>query len=737
MADPDTLPSERSISSKWIPSTAGDGMFTSSEDREAPSITKSKLDSGRARAIQRMLIDHYSHELDLQYPWRQMMARDEDIYDHIHWSVEDAAALRERGQVPLVFNVTATAVNWVLGSQRRAPTEYRILARREEGVKHAELKSELLRFISDNNHASMAYQRAFAESVKAGLSWLECGLREDHDGERVFERMESWRNIVFDSRADEFDYSDGRYLFRSKWVDYDRAAAMFPKRKGALMAATRNSDLNSSGSRAWNAYGDEQMDSRELDSLPYVTPTQGTYRPRLRLIEAWFRMPVKTNVMKGGQFSGEIFDPGSLGHWMDQQEGRANVISINRERVYVAIMTESHLVWLSESPYRHNRFPFTPVWGYRRSSDGAPYGMIRGVADIQVDLNKRASKALWHSTAQRAFVQKGAVDDIEEFREEIARPDAVVEYNAGHPEPRIDNDLQHAQAQDAHMSRNIEMIQQISGITDENLGRQTNANSGRAIIARQDQGAQTTNNFYENLRYARKVHGEKLLSLTEQFYPEPMDFRMDDMRGNARFVNINNPDDPATNITATKADFVVSEDALHATQRQANVERLIGLVEAVGAGMPNFAAMVMDLIVEEMDLKKSEEIVKRIRGITGVPDPDADPNDPDPETMAMLQKKQEAEAMQKAAAKLEMAKAEAEVRQKLAVATKAEADAAKVTRSATADSLADLSAAIDAAIATGGNPALSRIADMILIAAQRNAAAAPGVTTQPAKMAVT
>lgn len=399
--DDDTLPSERAVSSRWIPDTTGDGMFSSDEARKTPTYTASKLDSQRVQAIHRMLIGHYLHELDRQYAPRQRMATDEDIYDHVHWSPEDAAVLIERGQLPLVYNVTATAVNWVLGSQRRQPTDYRILPRSKDGTAQAELKSELLKFISDVNHSQMAYQRAFAESVKSGLSWLECGIKSAQDGEIVYERMESWRNIIYDSRASELDYSDARYIFRTKWVDFDHAARMFPKRAAVIRAAAGDPTTLGITSASWDTYGDEPMDSHETDTLPYATPWEGTYRPRVRLIEAWFKMKVKAKVMAGGQFAGELFDPHSLGHVRDVSTQRATVVQEMRDRVYVAVMTDSHMVWLSESPYRHNRFPFTPVWGYRRASDGSPYGLIRGVADIQIDLNKRASKSLWHSTAQR------------------------------------------------------------------------------------------------------------------------------------------------------------------------------------------------------------------------------------------------------------------------------------------------------------------------------------------------
>jgi len=47
------------------------------------------------------------------------------------------------------------------------------------------------------------------------------------------------------------------------------------------------------------------------------------------------------------------------------------------------VFTVAGLLWLGPSPYRHNRYPFTPIWGNRRGRDGLPYGLIRGLRDIK------------------------------------------------------------------------------------------------------------------------------------------------------------------------------------------------------------------------------------------------------------------------------------------------------------------------------------------------------------------
>ena len=683
-------------------------------------------------ALHADLRGHYAREIEKQAEWRREMAKDEDIYDSAQWDDEDKAILEERGQVPLVFNVIATSVNWILGSQRRSPTDYKILPRQKAGLAHAEKKSQYLKFLSDVNDTPMSVTRAFGETVKAGLSWLEAGVQEDDDGEPIYDRFESWRNIIFDSSAEEMDFSDGRYCFRARWVDEDRACAMFEDRAG-LIRTSSESIYDGSTYRDFTT-GDDAMDSREAANqtafFGYGTVASPA-RNRVRLYEAWFKKPVKAQFLKGGEFSGELYDRRSKGHARSLKNPRVQVVEKVKERMYVAIFCDKGMLWLSRSPYRHNLFPFTPIWGYRRARDGAPYGAIRNARDIQIDLNKRAAKALWHLTAKRAMVQQGAVKDIEQFREEMARPDAILVYEAGMPPPQIDTDIQHANAQAEFMARDIAMIEQTSGVTNENMGRETNAASGKAIIARQDQGELTTNIFFENLRFARKKHGEKMLSLIEQFATEERQFRITNARGNPEYVTLNAEGDDDSSITETKADFVVAEVDYRATHRQQNLQSLVELASMVSSTNPALIMGIFDLLVEAMDIPKQEEIVKRIRQATGMTDPDADPANPSPEDQAILAEKKAKAEMQQRAAEAEIAGAEAKARETEARAKKIEADITGAKSAAEQAELDKFAKAIETAINVAGLDAVALAAETLLASAKQAADQLYPETTPP------
>jgi len=665
-------------------------------------VEESPLDGERATVLHGKLISHYLRELDRQAPWRRRMELDEDFYDSEQWDAESLMALKERGQEPLVLNVIAQSINWIIGSQRRARSDYKILPRRKEAAKIAERKSQLMKYLADTNKSMFSYSEAFEEMVKAGLSFMESGVQDDTDGEPIYDRCESWRNIIWDSTARERDLSDSRYIFRTKWVDLDTACALFPKRKTQInLSASSTYEMGGSVDR----FGDDPMDSAEHDTIDgsYSSIEHPTsVRERVRLIEAWFKVPEQENVMAGGDFAGELYDERSPGHRQQIETGQAEVRKRLTYRMYVMVMTTKHVLWMSKSPYRHNRYPFTPMWCYRKSATGEPYGVVRNMVDAQKDINKRFSKALAILSSNKTIMDAGAVDDLEEFEEEVARPNAIIVKNKGY-DLKIDADRELSGAHLSVMQMSMQMIQTLSGVTDEAMGRTTNAVSGRAIMARQEQGAVSTAKPFDALRACKQYHGEKQLSLIEQFMTEEKQFRITNSRGQPDYVLINDGM-PENDISLTKADYIISEDNWNASLRQAQVSELMEMMTQLAPVAPQIVMVLLDLVVETMDIPSREEIVKRIRNITGMEDPDADPSVPDPEREAREQQKEAQAQMQQRMEVAQIAKAEGEAAKAMAVAEKEAANAAKLLQSLPGADIEQKRAALELALMLLSSP---------------------------------
>jgi hypothetical protein len=673
------------------------------------------LDSPQMQDVQTRLLSYYRQELSRQERNRAEMAVDEDYYDNIQWTEEEIEELKERGQAPTVYNVISQSVNWIIGSEKRGRSDFKVLPRRKEGGKAAERKTALLKYLSDVNHTPFERSLAFEEATKAGLGWLESQVQDENDGEPIYAGSESWRNIIFDSTYRRLDMSDCRYVFRVKWVDLDVAIACFPDRRAQLeMAAVDNYE----GWGVDDIDGDDPMDSAEYENeLSGVARDAMTYsRRRVRLIEAWFRMPERVQRLKGSKsdFRGEIFDPNDERHQIEIQSGRAVLAESPTMRMYCCIMTTNDMICCAPSPYRHNRYPFTPVWGFRRARDGMPYGVIRWMRGMQDDVNKRLSKALYILSTNKVVMDEGAVNDIEQFRREAARPDSVIEKRPGKEIIlNVDRDLAPAHLELA--SRSIQMIQQVGGVTDELLGRATNAVSGVAVQARQEQGSVATNKLFDNLRLAFQQHGEKELSLIEQYMTDEKQFRITNQRGTPEYVTINSglPED---DITRTKADFIIDEAEWRASMRQAAVSELMDVAKSM---QPEIVLAMLDLLVENMDIPNRDEIVKRIRAINGQKDPDQE--EPTPEELQREQAQQQQQQYQDAMAMAQLQKEQAQATEAgakadlaTAKANQAAASAKHIDMQAVNEGIVAIKGATDAATAIAFMPSIAPLADGIL-----------------------
>lgn len=643
------------------------------------------MDAEPALVELRKLLEWYYNEKDIQSANRLEMSMDADFYDSLQWDPEDAQVLRDRGQMPLVYNEVAPMIDWLIGTERRTRVDWRVMPRTEDDVEMADVKTKLLKYNHDVNRVSYNRSRAFADAVKSGVGWIDDGVRDDPTTEVIYNKYEDWRNVLWDSRGSyELDLSDARYLFRWRWVDEDIAVMMFPDRSTQIRSCvedTQHSSTADAEEDTW--YTAEDLLSGAKSGTLRASGNGMMFdgkRRRVRLIECQYRKPVMSKIVTAGPFKGKFFNEsdGAMVQALSQSSG--SIVDKVVMRVHVAVFTESHMLAMGPSVFRHNRFSLTPIWCYRRGRDRQPYGAIRRVRDVQQDLNKRASKALFMLNTNQVIADEGAVEDWNVLRDEVDRPDGLIVKKAG-KELRIQRDTDAATGQIQMMTLDAQSIQKSAGVSQENMGRQTNAVSGQAIKARQDQGSVVTTEPFDNLRFATQVSGEKQLSLSEQFYTEEKVIRLTGAKGAIEWVKINAPEQQPdgsvrfiNDITASTADFVVSETDYAGTMRQVMFDALNQMAVRLP---PEISLRLMTIAMEFSDLPNKDQVAEQFRKLTG----ERDENKPmTPEEQAQQESQMQAQAeslqMQRESAMAALDEQRAKVREINARAAKLESDAA-------------------------------------------------------------
>ncbi|MDR0215553.1 MAG: hypothetical protein LBJ15_16345 [Comamonas sp.] len=673
------------------------------------------------------LMELLKYESERQGEERLQMQIDEDYQDHLQWKAEDAQLLMDRGQAPVVFNEGRQTIEWICGTEKRMRKDYKVLPRERDDEAMAEVKTKLIKYTDDVNMTHWHRSRAFRQAVTAGLSWLEEGANRDPEAELIYSGWEDWRNVYRDSHSRNIDYNvDARYLFRRRVVDLDYAVALLPDSREHLLAmAGRHDDLDPEGiwylgEKLTGASETEWGTATNIFGARAANITSSGYydnsrRRSVELLECWYRIPERVKVFADGAFSGKVFNRADPLHARELEQQGARLYETVKFRMRLMICTKQAPCLDMESPFRHNRFLMVPIWGYRRARDGLAYGAWRGMRDIQDDLNKRRSKALYALSVNRIIMEKGAVDDIDDLRSEAARPDGIMVKNPGR-ELKFDTNLGDFQANVELAAQDAQLIRNAGGVTAENLGRDTNANSGRAILAKQDQGSLTTSEFFDNLLLAIRQAGQLRLSHIEQFYTEEKVIRIvGESQRPIEWLTINRVD-PATgevlnDITAREADFIVDTQDYRSSMAQAALEQMFGLLGQIATFAPQAVLSVLDLVVESADIPGKEEWVARIRKINGQRDP-AKPPTPE-ETQAeqvAAAKQEEAEKLAADTARTQLGKLQAEMELVRAQIKKLSVDDVLKT-------VQSMHAALQAAQIVAATPAVAPAADEITAAA--------------------
>lgn len=641
----------------------------------------------------------FTMELQRQSANRYQMALDEAYYDSEQWTADEKAELAGRGQNPVVYNEIAPMIDFLIGTEQRTRTDYEIMVRNDdspEAEEDAEVKSKLMKYIEDINKAPFERSQAVAEQFKAGLGWLEAAAIGDPTKMPIRIRSESWRNMLHDSLGRHMLTEDWRYLFRFKDVDFDIADAMLgykmtdKLRKAVVHYDTRQvSDFMMGGStmggmlpsfddglpRKWNTF----------DADAWVNNP----RERLMLIECWSTEPYRG---------------------MDPKGSTGNMDEPIRMRKRLSVMTEFDTLIEEWSPYKHGRYPFIPLWCYRRAKDGQPYGAIRRHRGPQDFINKHMSKVQFRMSVNQVRLEADALDDevmdIDELREEVAAPDGILQFAAGalrDKKVEIRDGLEFTEPELRLVAENRASIGRSSGVSNEEQGF-GNEVSGKARDIRKEQGATMTAGIFDMQRMARQIEGEIVLSLAEQYNTEPMTFSVPGEIKKREFVKINQPHPDGSgrvlnDISERTAQFIIGEQAWDQALSQASFEAAMDMLGTLSKTAPQVVVSILDIVFElNPHLPKKARILQRIRQATGMPDPDKGPT---PEQLAQNQKKEQ----------MSDAQFQAQLQELLAKVAEAKAKGVKLTAEAFAKQLEGLYMAAEAAQIIALAPQLAPVMD--------------------------
>jgi hypothetical protein len=168
-----------------------------------------------------------------------------------------------------------------------------------------------------------------------------------------------------------------------------------------------------------------------------------------------------------------------------------------------------------------------------------------------------------------------------------------------------------------------EDIKAVTGIFDNSLGQESGEKSGRAIIARQQQGEIATFNYQDNMAKAIRRTWEILIDLVPKVYDTERELRILGSDGSEEYKKVNQVVmDPKTgkaikvnDLAQGRYDVTVTVGPSFSTKRQEAAETYMQLAQA----SPGVMAVAGDLIFKAMDLPYSEDIAERLKAMLPPP----------------------------------------------------------------------------------------------------------------------
>lgn len=619
-------------------------------------------------------------DISLQPLWRAEADRAADYYDDKQFTPAEIDELESRGQPVLIHNLIKPAINSVLGMEAKTRSDWKLLADDDAGLPVVEALNEKLNEAARLARANRACSDAYAAQVKSGLGWVEVKRNADPFGNPYQVNYIHRREMFWDWHSQRPDLSDARWIMRRKWVEADDLMMSFPQHRELIEAI-------SNGWKGFDVFNSDEalMYSEDLMSA-YTIQNGGTNltedewydpdRKRCLVFEVWYRVremkPVLT-LPSGAKF---VFDRKDPRHRAAALSGRAEVVMAPVQRMRLAFFAGPHRLVDMDSPHPHNHFPYVPFWGYREDRTNVPYGIIRSMMPAQDEINKRRSRLTWLLNAKLIVVEDDAVT-------ELSDEDLLDRVHSGQGVIRLDSERRHADrkgldiltdmgvtGQQFQVMQDAEkMIQDVAGIYNAFLGKEGAADSGVAINSLVEQSTTTLAEINDNYRYARQQVGELLLAhivqdigdkettvLTNVNKPRPTKrIVLNERHDDGMRVKINN------NVQRTKTQVIVDDIANSPGYRQ---QMARSLMDMAGQLPKEYQAALIDLIVELSDIPNRDDVLKRIRQVSGQGVNPEDLTDAEREAMERKQKlQQEVETLELEKLRAELQEMQARARE--------------------------------------------------------------------------
>jgi len=511
---------------------------------QLPSVATQTTANGDTDIDHGRLITWINETEDNTLHSRSMSEKSRDYYDSIQWTPEEVSKLKKQKQSATVINRIKPKMDGLMGMERVNKTTAKAFPRTPKHQGAATAASEAIRFVLQDNMYADCRSSSWDNLIIEGTCGAEILVKKSGvkgDDFKIVIRNLMWDRLVYDSFSRRKDFSDARFLGQVVWMDYDEALAMYPGTEDIL------ENTIGGNSDTW-------------DDKPRWA--DGTRR-RVKIVELYYR--------QDGEVHYACFTRGGF---------------LKAPKVSPYVNEEGETEW----PYE-----FASVFVTRECER---YGAVLQLLDIQDEINKRRSKALHLMSVRQVRWERGAVEDINKARQELAKPDGVIETTPG-MEFEI---LKTGDMATAQFNLLTEAKQEIDAVSYSAAaaGKETRSMSGVALRSREMASQTELAPMFDVLKnYDVRIY-RKVWNRIKQYWKAEKWIRVTDDENNLKFVGLNKPMTAGEQLMQ-KAQAAVQAGQMPPEQLQQLQQRIAqdpSMQQIVGTEN-DIAELDMDIIIDD------------------------------------------------------------------------------------------------------------------------------------------
>ena len=534
------------------------------------------------------------------------------------WDEEIKNKRMKEGRPCLTENRVHTSILQVINSIRQSRPAIQVNPVDDNSdVETARILKGVIRNIEQVSGADNVYDTAALNAITAGYGWIRVLTQyaddEGFDQEAKLVRVPDFSSVMLDPNSRELDGSDAEYGFIFTGIEHEAFEAQFPDSEPVTLDGY---DANSGWAdektvriaeyfrrcyrtktlvkTAQGAMPKEEADYLQLE----VLQTREIQEPYIE----WYKISGKEILEKTDW----------VGKYIPLVPVYGEEVIVDGERKYFSLVTHA------KDPQRRYNYWLTASAEIIALQPKSPYVGVSG------QFKSSGSKWARANNETFAYLEYDVVKTPS--GQEIATPPQRQMPPTGSP------------AMFQEMMAAADGIKATLGIFDASLGAQGNEKSGKAILARQAQGDNSTFHFVDNLQTAIRHVGRILIDIIPKIYTGPRIMRIIGDDGSESRVPINQPvvkqganayapvrlGEPAQaffDLNVGKYDVVATVGPSYVSKRRETAEMLQSLMQAI----PESAKLFGDIFVKNLDIPEAEIIVERMRRVNPIMQDDKNP----------------------------------------------------------------------------------------------------------------